>query len=110
MRTRSVVSVILLSIITCGIYSLYWTYVMTEDMNQKDPEEPLMNYILAILLGCVTCGFYLIYWMYKFYKKLDSITGENNCVLNLILSLLFSPIVGSVIAQSSVNNMLAKGE
>lgn len=110
MKIRSVVSVILLSIFTCGIYSIYWTYVMAEDLNQKEPKDPLMNYILAILLGFVTCGIYTIYWMYKFYKKLDSVTGENNCVLNLILTLLFSSIVGSAIAQSSVNNMLQKGE
>lgn len=110
MKIRSVVSVVLLSLFTCGIYSIYWMYVMAEDMNQKEPNDPLMNYILAILLGLVTCGIYAVYWMYKFYKKLDSITGENNCLLNLILSLLCSSIVGSAIAQSSVNNMLSKGE
>lgn len=106
MKTRSILSVFILSFITCGIYSLYWSYVMTEDMNQKEPSEPLTNFIVAILLGCVTCGIYYIYWQYKFFKKLDSVTGEDNCLLNFILSFFFSPIIGSLLAQNSVNKML----
>lgn len=105
MKERSVVSVLLLTIFTCGIYGIYWTYVMTEDLNEREPEDPLMNYILSILLSIITCGIYGIYWLYKFYKKIDSVTGEDNFVLNFILSLIGLNLVSTCIVQNSVNNM-----
>ena len=105
MKERSVVSVLLLSIFTCGIYDIYWTYVMAEDLNEREPEDPLMNYILSILLSIITCGIYGIYWLYKFYKKIDSVTGEDNFVLNFILSLIGLSLVSTCIVQNSVNNM-----
>ena len=105
MKERSVVSVLLLSIFTCGIYAIYWTYATAKELNEKEPEEPLMNYILAILLGIITCGIYSIYWMFKFYKKVDSVTGEDNFVLNFILSLIGLNLVSTCIVQNSINNM-----
>ena len=54
MTKREVIVVILLTIFTCGIYGIYWMYQSTEELNRLEPEEPLMNYILAILLGIVT--------------------------------------------------------
>lgn len=107
MKNRSVLSVILFSIITCGIYSLYWLYVNAEDLNEKETGEPkLMNFICAILLGFITCSIYTIYWYFKFYKKLDKYVGSDNCLINLLLTLFFTPIVGIAIAQSSVNNKM----
>ncbi len=108
MKNRSVIAVVLLSIITCGIYSIYWFYVTANDLNESDSEEPLMNYILALLLGIITCGIYEIYWLYKFYKKLDKVVNTDNCVLHLILSILVTPYIGAAVAQSSINSFLAQ--
>jgi hypothetical protein len=105
MTKRDILSVILLSIFTCGIYSIYWMYVSAEQLNSLESEEPLTNYILAIVLGILTCGIYSIYWQYKFYKKVDSVTSENNLVINFILSILGLSLVSMAIAQTSFNNM-----
>ena len=59
MTNRSILTVILLSIFTCGIYLIYWMYVTTEELNANDPTEPLTNYIVAIILSIVTCFIYL---------------------------------------------------
>jgi hypothetical protein len=37
-RTRSTLAVILLSLITCGIYSLYWFYATSEEMKRHTGE------------------------------------------------------------------------
>lgn len=108
LTSRSILSVVLLSVITCGIYTIYWYYVTAEDLNAAEPKEPLMNYILAWLLGFVTCGIFTIYWQYKFYKKLDDVTGDSNYLLNLLLSIFLTPIVGIAIGQSSINNCLER--
>ncbi|MBE6136938.1 MAG: DUF4234 domain-containing protein [Erysipelotrichaceae bacterium] len=104
MQRRSIAGVIILSLFTCGIYSIYWFYVVAEDLNRREPEDPLMNYILAILVSIVTCGIYGIYWNYKFFKKLDKAVGEDNVVLNFILTLFGFSIVSQAIAQNSINN------
>ena len=80
-------------------------FTTTEELNKLEPNEPLQNYIVAILLSIVTCGIYGIYWLYKFYKKVDDVTCENNCILNLVLSLFFSGIVGMAIVQNSINRL-----
>lgn len=108
MKNRSVVSVILLSIFTCGIYSLYWCYVTTEELNAADHDEPLMNYILSILLSLVTCGVYGIYWAYKFYQKADKVTGSNNLILNFILHIFGFSIVSMAITQDEINKSLER--
>lgn len=105
MKNRSVLSVVLLSLFTCGIYQIYWMYVTTEDLNANEPEEPLTNYIVAILLSIVTCGIYGIYWMYKFYKKVDSVAKTDDLLLSLLLSLFVSSIIGMAIAQNSLNKI-----
>lgn len=66
-RKRSFGAYLILSIITCGIYSIFFWYSFTEDVNRMcagDGEES-PNYIVVLLLSIVTCGIYGIYWFYK---------------------------------------------
>ena len=63
MKQRSFVVYLLLNIVTCGIYGIYFWYVFTENLNQicaeKVPnDKPSMNYILVLLLSIVTCGIF----------------------------------------------------
>ena len=104
MTKRSVITVIILSLVTCGIYSLYWTYVTAEELNAKDnTEAPLTNFIVAFLLGWITCGIYLLYWDYKFYVKADKALGTENWIVNFILSIFGFGIVSQALIQDSIN-------
>ena len=106
MKNRSVVLVVLLSIITCGIYQLYWYYVMAEDMNNADKTKPdLTNFIIALLLGVVTCGIYTIYWQFRFYEKSDAVTKKSNLVIYFILSLFGLSIISNALLQSDINEI-----
>lgn len=105
MIKRSVINVILFSILTCGIYSIYWFYVTAEELNSAErTQEPLMNYIVALLLGIITCGIFEIYWTYKFFKKVDAYTGKDNWLVNFLLSIFLTPVVGMALAQDNINN------
>jgi hypothetical protein len=62
---RSFVKVLLLSLITCGIYGLIFTGSMIRDINVMLPagEEPLPSLGKFILLSLLTCGIYgFIFW------------------------------------------------
>ena len=70
MKQRRFVVYLLLNIVTCGIYGIYFWYVFTENLNQicaeKVPnDKPSMNYILVLLLSIVTCGIFYYFWLYQ---------------------------------------------
>lgn len=69
-KERNFWTFLLLSIVTCGIYALYFWYVYTDDLNricsEKVPgDKPSMNFILVWLLSLVTCGIYYYVWLYQ---------------------------------------------
>lgn len=71
-KQRSLATYIILTFLTCGIYSIFFWYSYTEDVNamcRGDGEES-MNYILVLLLSIVTCGIYGLYWFYKQANRL----------------------------------------
>ena len=69
---RSLASYILLSLITCGIYSYYFIYAVARDINIacEDDDEETAGLGMFILLSIVTCGFYGLYWEYKLGNRL----------------------------------------
>ncbi|MCU7699668.1 DUF4234 domain-containing protein [Enterococcus gallinarum] len=56
--------VILLTIITCGIYSLFWLYQTTQDLTEYS-EDYRLTPGMSVLLTIITCGLYQIYWWYR---------------------------------------------
>ncbi len=69
---RSLLLYILLSLVTCGIYSFYFLYRLAQDVNvacDGDGEET-PGLVALILLSLVTCGIYGWYWYYKLGNRL----------------------------------------
>lgn len=50
MKQRSIGMCILLSIVTCGIYGLYWFVCITDDTNEMAGENDLAGGGMALLL------------------------------------------------------------
>ena len=78
-QDRNFILVILLSIITCGIYGIYYWYKFTEDLNtlgRGDGQES-PNYIIVLLLSSITCGIYAFFWYYKQGNRMQAI-GQRN--------------------------------
>ncbi len=68
-QERSPITVILLGIVTCGIYSLYWIY-KTEDELRTALQDDSINPALDLLLVLVTFGFWSIYCYYRNAQKI----------------------------------------
>ena len=107
---RSIVMAILLTIVTCGIYGLYWFVVLTNDMNKLAGKEQDTNGGMALLLTLLTCGIYSIIWSYKMGEKRDIVAGENSSsnIIYLILSLLGFGIVVYILAQDAINKAVER--
>lgn len=69
---RSLVMYIVLSIVTCGIYSYYFLYTMAQDANVVCADDGKKTAGLAafILLSFVTCGIYAWIWYYNLGNRL----------------------------------------
>ena len=68
---RSVPMCVILSIVTCGIYGLYWYVCLTNEVDAVT-QEPGPGGGMSLLLSIVTCGIYNIYWGWKMGDKLDA--------------------------------------
>lgn len=106
---REVGMVILLSIVTCGIYMLYWMYDTTRLLANFN-EDYDTNPGLVVIFTILTCGIYGIYWWYKISMmfvtsqqlvQMDYIS--DNSTLLLILSISQFSIIGVAILQSDLN-------
>ena len=60
-KKRNIAVCIILSIVTCGIYGLYWLYQLTEDTNALTGDANATSGGMVILLSIVTCSIYLWY-------------------------------------------------
>ena len=85
-KTKSPGMVLLLNVLTCGIYSWFWMYSTTEDLKFLSNKPNVPSGITAVILTLVTCGFYEIYWYYRIGCVIEETYNENNLV---------SPVSGS---------------
>ena len=65
---RSPVTVVLLGLVTCGIYWIIWGYQTTEEIRLATGDETIKPG-RDVLLCFVTCGVWLMYTHYRNAKK-----------------------------------------
>lgn len=105
---RNIALAIVFSIITCGIYGLYWFVVMTDESNKVSGDNGTSGG-LALLFTILTCGIYGIYWYYKMGQKMYQ-AGKmhnkeisDNSILYLILGLFGFGIISYALIQNDLN-------
>lgn len=71
---RGLLKYILLTIVTCGIYSYYFIYKLAEDVNEmcKEDGQKTGGLVAFIVLSFVTCGIYALYWYYQIANRLQA--------------------------------------
>ncbi len=109
-QKREIVLCIIFSIITCGIYGIYWFICLTNDANSVSNEKTADG-VLAFVYTLITCGIYSYYWAYKMGKKMyeagksNGIEISDNSVLYILLSIFGLGIVNYCIIQSDLNKL-----
>lgn len=70
---RNLAMYILLSIVTCGIYSYYFIYKMAKDVNVacEGDGKQTSGLVAFILLSMITCGIYAWVWYYNLANRLQ---------------------------------------
>jgi hypothetical protein len=91
------IMVIILSIITFGIYALIW-YVSTKDqLNANGAKIPTAWLLIVPILD--------IYWLWKFCEGLDFVTNKRVEGVISFLLLAFLGVIGMAIIQDSINKI-----
>lgn len=110
LQKRDIAICVILTVITCGIYGMYWLYCLTRDVNLVSSDHSI-DPGTAVVLTIVTCGIYGIYWAYKMgqhmytVKRTYGYAGDDRSALYLICSLFGFGIVVYILLQSDLNGM-----
>lgn len=111
-KEKSIGLCVVLSIVTCGIYGIYWLYTIAHDLNdlcESQNQEKGAEPGLVVVLGIVTCGIYSLYYLWKAGKMVSSLTRSNgqhpsdDSIVLMVLSLLQLSLVSYCILQSHIN-------
>jgi len=109
-ENRSMAICLLLSILSLGLFNIYWAYTVTYEVKEVLDEENL-NPIVEAFGAILTLGLYLVYWVYKYEKYIVKISKEEGIPCKdygLILSLLsafFLFPISMIIMQKQLNNI-----
>lgn len=113
-QKREVAVAIILSIITCGIYGIYWFIKLNDEINALDNDTTATTGGMAFLFTLITCGIYELFWMYKMGDKLDSLSVQKGYaqssrgILYLILAIFGLGIVSYALMQDTINKLIER--
>jgi uncharacterized membrane protein len=97
MQKRNILLMILLTIITLGIYVIFWQYFTTKELRQKGGNIPIFILYFIPLVN--------LYWYWKYCEAADQVTvGKVPTILGFILFVLLWPIP-SYVYQYYYNNL-----
>lgn len=103
-KKRNIVAAVILSIVTCGIYGLYWAFMLgKEAASVKDPADSgILESILIMFIPFI--GFYLAEKKFAAGCQEKGIEHKDNSIIYLVLGLIF-PIADYCWMQSELNKI-----
>lgn len=110
LKERNIVVWIIISLLTCGIGSLIWFVLITDDIALANKDTKLSGG-MCLLYTIITCGIYGIYWYYKRGQELaeagekHGTTINDNSVLYLILGIFGFGIIDMCLMQNDLNTL-----
>ena len=112
LEKRNIVTCILLSLITCGIYGIYWMIKLNDDANTLTGQVNVTSGGMVVLYTFITCGIYGFYWMYKQGEKMDQIkaangqNSSNTSIMYLILAVIGLGVINYCLMQNIINDAI----
>ncbi len=109
---KNIVTCIILSIVTCGIYGIIWYINLVDDVNRIcNDDKSSQSGATVFLLTLITCGIYGIIWFHNCGQRL-AVAGrkygkdiQDNSTLYLILSIVGLQIVAYCLIQIDLNKI-----
>jgi Domain of unknown function (DUF4234) len=106
---RSIAMCVVLSLVTCGIYGMYWQYKQFQTVNAWLGREE-HNFLMYLVLSIITCGIYSIYYEYRFAQTVQEVqrsrgmaVNENLPLIAVLMAFLGFYIITWAIEQQEIN-------
>lgn len=96
---------VVLSLVTCGIYNLYWQYQQMLAVNEMLAEDKY-SFWPWLGLTLVTCGLYHVYHEYRMSEDIARVSDrrdKNDGLLSVLLAVFGLSVVADAIQQSHIN-------
>ena len=112
LETRSIVKAVIFSIITLGIYSIYWFIKITNEVHEVSGDPKTASGGLAFLFLIITFGLYGIYWVYRISTELEGAIEDRNMrrsslsLITLVLFIFGLGIISYALIQDSLNDVI----
>ena len=108
----SIVRLIVLGIVTLGIYLYIWIYRTNEFISKRTPMALQSGSGLQVVL-CLFVPFYILYWVYKQCKAIEDYKirttgkgGDDLALICLLLSIFGFAIVAYALMQDQINKIV----
>ena len=104
-KQRNIVTSILLTIVTCGIYGIYWIVMLVKDaVSVKDANDSaVLEIVLSLFLGPV--GLFLTEKKFAEGCAEKGIEHKDNSIIYLIIGFLGLGIVALCMIQNDLNKI-----
>ena len=96
MTQNSGMTVLLLSVVTCGLYMLYWFYKTGEEMNAKF-QAGIPSFILFFVFSP--------YWIWKWAQGVEKVTKGGTSAAMAFIFVFFLPAIGAMLIQNKFNEV-----
>ena len=97
MQQKSVAMVVILSIVTFGIYAIYWLVQTKNQMNALGANIPTAWLMIVPIVG--------IWWMWKYAQGVEIVTRNKMGAAVAFILLWLLSVIGMAIIQSQFNSM-----
>jgi hypothetical protein len=102
---------IIFSVITCGLFNIYWNYRQMKALNVLLGREEF-HFLKWLILSILSCGLYHIYYEYRMGVELQAWltqngykVNENLAMLGLILSVFGLTVIADAVYQHELNKL-----
>ncbi len=101
MKKRSIAAVVILSIVTLGIYSIVWSVLTKREMVALGAQIPTAWLIIVPVAN--------IWWTWKYSAGVEKVTNSENNTAVVFLLLFLLGVIGIAIVQSFFNKIAEEG-
>ncbi|MBU2514700.1 DUF4234 domain-containing protein [bacterium] len=108
----SVPKYLIFTLLTCGVFNLYWNYRQMKACNDLLDEDEF-SFWPWLLLTIITCGIYHIYYQYKMGRSIVEIQRKEGKrefeilpVISVVVTLFGLSIVVDCIHQLEINKLV----
>lgn len=103
MKQRNIVVMIVLCIVTLGIYGIYWACSFQNQLKEKTGDG--FTGVGHFFMCLITFGIYSLYWQYAAGKRLAKLGAQDQSILYIILAIVIGGFLNPFLMQAQANKL-----